>query len=97
VGTHPMAKRVMSFLPILCSLSTLISSKGLALVFVLANANLGSMVLLCIISDDEMMICFLKIKFHSNENIKWHCMQLELNPNIIDFNPNSIEKKQDAN
>jgi len=22
---------------------------------------------------------FGKIKFHSNENIKWHCVQLELN------------------
>jgi hypothetical protein len=31
----------------------LIYSKGLALVIILGNANLGSMMLLCIISDDE--------------------------------------------
>jgi len=23
----------------------------------------------------------MEIKFHSNENIEWHCMQLELNSN----------------
>jgi hypothetical protein len=33
-------------------------------------------------SDDQLMkkrVNFVKIKFHSNENIEWHCMQLELN------------------
>jgi hypothetical protein len=33
-------------------------------------------------------IVFVKIKFHSNENIEWHCMQLELNfkfSNWIEF------------
>jgi hypothetical protein len=44
------SKELSSFL---CSLSTLIYSKGLALVIILGNANLGSMMLLCIISDDE--------------------------------------------
>jgi hypothetical protein len=33
---------------------------------------------------------YLEIKFHLNENIKWHCMQLEVNSN-------SIEEKQDPN
>jgi hypothetical protein len=26
-----------------------------------------------------------------NKNIEWHCMQLELNSNVFDFNPNIIE------
>jgi len=45
--------------------------------------NLGSM-LMCITSDDQLMEKmndFVKIKFHSNKNIKLHCMQLDLNPN----------------
>jgi hypothetical protein len=51
----------------------------------------------------------LEIKFHLNENIEWHCMQLELNWNTLDSNPleldsysiklslNLIEEKWDAN
>ncbi len=46
----------------------------------------------------------MEIKFHTNENIEWHCMQLELNPipklnyNILNssltkFNLNSIGLK----
>jgi hypothetical protein len=41
--------------------------------------------LLCITSDNQLInwwkkwIDFVKIKLYSNENIKWHCMQLELN------------------
>jgi hypothetical protein len=47
--------------------------------------------LLCTTNDDEIMEMFLEIKFHSNENIEWHCIQLEFNSNIICFNPNSIQ------
>lgn len=35
----------------------------------------------------------LEIKFNLNENIEWHCKQLELNSNLIDFSLNSIELK----
>jgi hypothetical protein len=43
-------------------------------------------------------IDFVKIKFHSNENIKWHCMQIKLNWNwieiqIIQFKNNWIKFK----
>jgi len=38
---------------------------------------------------DENMDWFCEIKFHSNENIWWHCMQHELSSNFI-------EKKWDA-
>ncbi len=35
---------------------------------------------------------FVEIKFHSNENIKWHCIQLELNwIQIQNFILNSIQ------
>jgi hypothetical protein len=37
---------------------------------------------LWIINDSQLMekwIDFMKIKFHMNENIEWHYMQLELN------------------
>jgi hypothetical protein len=54
--------------------------------------NLGSC-LLSITIDDEMMEEHLEIKLHSNENIEWHCMQLEFNSNLIDFNPDSMEFK----
>ncbi len=30
--------------------------------------------------DERNKLIFVKIKFHSNENIEWHCMLLELNP-----------------
>jgi hypothetical protein len=33
----------------------------------------------------------LEIKFYLNENIEWHCKQLELNSTLVDFNLNSIE------
>jgi hypothetical protein len=42
---------------------------------------LGSMSL-WIVNDSHLMekwIDFMNIKFHMNENIEWHCMQLELN------------------
>ncbi len=58
-------------------------------------------------------IDFVKIKFHSNENIEWHCIQLEVNSiyssvlNSIQFNfkiliqillnSNLIEEKWDTN
>jgi hypothetical protein len=39
-------------------------------------------------------------KFYSNENIEWHCIQLELKfdsiKSILNLNSNSIEKKWDA-
>jgi hypothetical protein len=38
--------------------------------------------------DEKKWINFVKIKFHLNENIEWHCMQLEFN-----FNSISIEFK----
>ncbi len=49
-------------------------------------------ILLCTTNDDEMMRK-MGIKFHQNENIEWHYMQLELSLNLIYFNPNSIEFK----
>jgi hypothetical protein len=36
------------------------------------------------LNDDEMIkneLSFLKIKFHSKENIEWHCTQFEFNSN----------------
>jgi hypothetical protein len=36
-------------------------------------------------------IDFVKIKFHSNENIEWNCMQLKLN-SIIPIKINSIQQ-----
>jgi len=57
-------------------------------------------VLLCTTKDDEKKK--LEIKFHLNENIEWHCMQLELNWNTLDsysikLSLNLIEEKWDAN
>jgi hypothetical protein len=36
-------------------------------------------------------IGFVKFKFHSNENIEWHCMQLELNWAQIPLNRNGMQ------
>ncbi len=49
----------------------------------------------------KIWIDFVKIKFHFNETIEWHCMQLEFNPipielNAIQQDSNSIEEKWDA-
>ncbi len=49
---------------------------------------------MCTINTNQLMEFFLKnyvqIKFHLNENIEQHCMQLELNSNLI-------EKEWEAN
>jgi hypothetical protein len=45
--------------------------------------------LICTTNDDEMMKK-MGIKFHQNENIEWHYIQLELSLDLIYFNPNSI-------
>jgi hypothetical protein len=49
-------------------------------------SNLGSM-MLCITNngliDVKNELIFLKIKFHSNDNIEWPCVQIELNSNIF--------------
>ncbi len=43
-------------------------------------------------------IDFVKIKFHPNENIKWNCMQFELNSNsTIGLRFNWIERKWNEN
>jgi hypothetical protein len=53
-------------------------------------SNLGSM-LLCIYqwwinNWCQKWIDFVKIKFHSNDNIEWPCVQIELNSNqFIEF------------
>jgi hypothetical protein len=37
-------------------------------------------------NDEKSKLKFVKIKFHLNENIEWHHMQLELNSkNLIEF------------
>ncbi len=58
------------------------------------KANLGS-VLLCTICDDQLIKkkknYFVKIKFHSNENIESQCMQLEFK--YIKWNSNLIALK----
>jgi hypothetical protein len=35
-------------------------------------------------------IDFVKIKFHLNENIEWHCMHLELNLSEIQLDSNIL-------
>jgi hypothetical protein len=58
------------------------------------KANLGSM-LLHTKCDDQLtkksIFYFVKIKFHSNENIEWHCMQLQFK--YIKWNSNLIALK----
>jgi hypothetical protein len=53
--------------------------------------------MLCITTYDPLMkrwIDFVEIKFHSRENIEWHCMQLESNQiQILKLNSNSIREK----
>jgi hypothetical protein len=44
------------------------------------------------INDDEMMK-EMKINFHPNENIEWHCLQLELILIQIQLNLDEIEFK----
>jgi hypothetical protein len=44
------------------------------------------------INDDEMMKK-MKINFHLNENIEWHCLQLELILIQIQLNLDEIEFK----
>jgi len=54
--------------------------------------NLG-FALLCTTSNHQLInwwkkkVDFVKIKFHLNENIEWHCMHLELNQNLLILNP----------
>jgi hypothetical protein len=36
----------------------------------------------------EKWIDFMKIKFHSNENIEWHCMDLEFQLHWLEFELN---------
>jgi hypothetical protein len=47
------------------------------------------------LTDDKKWIDFVKIKFHSTENIECHCMQLELNwiQNSKFLNRNPIQLK----
>ncbi len=53
--------------------------------------------------NDKKWVDFLKIKFHSKENIEWHCMQFKLNLNSIlielrcnwnDFKFNNFKKME---
>jgi hypothetical protein len=57
--------------------------------------------LLCTIVRSKKWMFFFEIKFHSNEDIEWHCMPLELNSNKlngiwIELNWSAIQKSKIA-